>query len=366
VRGPEGRRRLLRLGASLAVGLAISVALAALLLRRVDLERVGPEIAAAALWPLVLALGSKLLGFLGLAWRTRALLRPYREVSLGIGLQGQLLGFAANNIVPFRMGELVKADYLARRGGESRSAVLAVAATERILDVFCLLALFLLVSPSVLPRVGLPRAVVLGVGAVAAFALGAWLIATRATLWVRVFRVVERKLGLAEGGRLSAAAGAFAGGLGAFRLPRALLSGLLGTALYWACAFLSVSLCLMAFEIEAPWFSPAVVLVFLAFGTALPASPGLVGTYHFFFVAALEVFAVEANKAASAALTAHALAVVPFTIVGMLLVPGSVGALSSSLRWLVGATPSGAGIGPGEERLAAHGGTSSDPRSART
>jgi glycosyltransferase 2 family protein len=324
---------------SLGLGLALSALLGWRLLLKIELEHVLPPIADARGLPLVAMMGSKLVGFLGLAWRVRALLMPFRKMPFGVAFQGQLLGFAANNVIPFRVGELVKADYLARRGGESRSAVLAVVATERILDAACLLALFVLVAPLALPRIGHPRAVAVSAAAVGGAATAGWLIATRASRWVRGFRSIETWLGLPEGGRLSSAADAFARGLGGFRSPGVLASGLLGTVVYWGSAFVSVQLCLDAFRIATPWFAPAVVLVFLAFGTALPASPGLLGTYDYFFVAALLVFGVGANRGASVALVAHALSMVPFTIVGLLVVPGSLRDMTAGLRSLGAAPP---------------------------
>jgi uncharacterized protein (TIRG00374 family) len=339
VSDPAAHRARLRLGLSLGLGLGLSALLAWRLLRQIDLERVLPQIADARAAPLVAMMGSKLVGFLGLAWRVRALLRPCRELPFGVAFQGQLLGFAANNLIPFRVGELVKIDYLARRGGGSRSAVLAVVATERILDAVCLLGLFALVSPLALPRISHPGAAAASAVAVVVAAAAGWLIATRASLWVRAFRALEAWLGRPEGGRLSGAADSFSRGLAGIRSPAVLASGLMGTVVYWGSAFVSVQLCLDAFGIGTPRFAPAIVLVFLAFGTALPASPGFVGTYDYFFVAALLVFEVGANRAASVALVAHALSIVPFTIVGVLVVPGSLRELSVRLCSLVAAPP---------------------------
>lgn len=342
----SGRRARLRLGLALGLGLGLSAFLAWRLLRQIDLGSILPLVADARVLPLVAMLGSKLTGFVAMSWRVRALLRPYRELPFGVAFQGQLLGFAANNLVPFRLGELLKVDHLARRGGGSRSAVLAVAATERLLDALCLLGMFVLVSALVLPRIGHPAAVATSAGAVMAAAACGWLIATRRSLWVQVFRGIEGRLGLADGGRLSGAADSFARGLAGFRSPAVLASALLGTIVYWGSAFVSVQLCLEAFGIATPWFAPAVILVFLAFGTALPASPGLVGTYDYFFVAALLAFGVETNRAASAALVTHALSIVPFTIVGVLMVPGSLRELWDRLRTLVAAPPVPSSAGP--------------------
>jgi hypothetical protein len=325
---PRGPRRALL---AVAVGLAVSALLLWLLLRRVDVDAVLSAMGAARALPLAVSLGVKLAGFGALAWRLRALLGPVVPLAGSRALSGQLLGFAANNLIPLRAGELVKVDYVARRAGCSRASVLAVAAVERLLDAICVLAMLVLVGPLAVPRLERHEAV-LGAGClVLAAALGAWWAAGRSDLLGRAARRIEAALGLSAGGRLARAADSFGLGLAGLRSGRVLAAALGASGLYWACAFVSVRLWIAAFSLPVPWYAPAVVLVFLAFGTALPASPGFVGAYDYFFAAALGLFGVGPDRAAAAALVGHALAVVPFTLLGLVLVPGSVGAFRATM-----------------------------------
>ena len=59
-----------------------------------------------------------------------------------------------------------------------------------------------------------------------------------------------------------------------------------------------------------------------ALGTALPSSPAFVGTYHYFSALGISFLGVDDSVAASFALVAHAVAFVPFTLVGLAVFAG--------------------------------------------
>lgn len=315
------------------VGLAISLFLIVVVLRRVDLELVWSTALRAKPWPLVASLGTKALGFVALAWRARALLRPVKPTPVVTLFQGQLLGFAANNVLPFRIGELAKVDYIARQCAISRATVLAAAAGERLLDLLCIAAVFILVAPVAVPERG--EAALL-TGAAAAGVVAAVVVVSRwpGTLSRVAAFVPHRWAGFAQ--RLEKTSSAFVRGLSGFGTATVFLEALLATVLYWTTALLGIRLWLLAFSTSVPWYVPAVVLVFLSFGTALPAAPGYVGTYHYFFIAALTLFSVDPEQATSVAVVGHFMALVPFTLVAAVLVPGEVRQLPGRVRAVLG------------------------------
>jgi hypothetical protein len=65
-----------------------------------------------------------------------------------------------------------------------------------------------------------------------------------------------------------------------------------------------------------------VVAVFTAFATVIPSSPGFVGTYHFFVKTAIGFFGVASATATSFAIVGHAAAMLPFTLIGILILLG--------------------------------------------
>lgn len=73
-----------------------------------------------------------------------------------------------------------------------------------------------------------------------------------------------------------------------------------------------------------PWWGPGLILSLTALGTALPSSPGFVGTYHYFSALGVSTLGADPTTAASFALVAHAMAVAPYTVVGLAVFPGSL------------------------------------------
>jgi uncharacterized protein (TIRG00374 family) len=85
----------------------------------------------------------------------------------------------------------------------------------------------------------------------------------------------------------------------------------------WCNAMLSVSIWFWAFDLSLPWYASFLVLLFLAFGMALPATPGQVGTYHYFVAAALTTCGIDKVQALSVSVVGHAVSVIPFTVLGL-------------------------------------------------
>ena len=94
---------------------------------------------------------------------------------------------------------------------------------------------------------------------------------------------------------------------------------LLLTTGYWLASILTIQVWLWAFGLTLPAHAPLVILLFIALGAALPSTSAQIGTYHYFAMAGLMLFEVSKTTAASVALVGHALAVVPFALLGIVL-----------------------------------------------
>ncbi|MEZ5333276.1 MAG: lysylphosphatidylglycerol synthase domain-containing protein, partial [Thermoanaerobaculia bacterium] len=141
-----------RLGLTLAAGCVVSAAFAWLVLGRMDLQVLAAGLGRADGRVLLLAFGCQLLGLACLGWRARILLAPLSSLTFSLATRGQLLGLTVNNVLPFRVGELAKADYFARHASLPRSSTVAAAAVERVLDLLCLAGVLAMVAPIALPR----------------------------------------------------------------------------------------------------------------------------------------------------------------------------------------------------------------------
>ena len=129
------------------IGVIISALLLWLALRTIDFREVGAAFGTANYALLVPALALYFAGVAVRAARWRVLLAPLREVAVGRLFPIVVIGYMANDILPARLGEVVRVDVLRRREGVSRAAALATVLIERIFDGLCLL-IFAAVTPA--------------------------------------------------------------------------------------------------------------------------------------------------------------------------------------------------------------------------
>ncbi len=76
------------------------------------------------------------------SWRWRIILAPVRRLPLGHVAYGLLVGYAANYLLPARLGELVRANFLGRRYGVSRLSVIGTIVVERLFYVIVFIGFF--------------------------------------------------------------------------------------------------------------------------------------------------------------------------------------------------------------------------------
>src|SRR5207302_1987252 len=80
------------------------------------------------------------------AYRWSKLMEPVKPASTGELLRPMIIGFFANNVLPFRMGELVRAHMAGKKLNISRTASLGTIVLERICDTLSFLSIFLAVA----------------------------------------------------------------------------------------------------------------------------------------------------------------------------------------------------------------------------
>jgi len=131
------------------VSVAITVAALWYAFRDVDFPQLGREMAHANLWWLIPGSVASYLGSIYVrALRWRYLLRALGDFSNPELFRAMAVGFMANNLFPFRVGELVRSWFLAQETGRSGAAVLGTVIVERVIDAVVVLGLAALVLGS--------------------------------------------------------------------------------------------------------------------------------------------------------------------------------------------------------------------------
>ena len=124
-----------------AIGILVSLACIYLVLRGVDLGKTADILGGARPAWLVLALAGVAADLFFRALRWQCLIAPIKPVPLRRLSAYMLVGYLANNVLPARLGELVRSHYLGDREGISRSATLGTVVVERIVDTVVLVGI---------------------------------------------------------------------------------------------------------------------------------------------------------------------------------------------------------------------------------
>ncbi len=320
---PEERPALRRAGLSLRqwagflLGLAVSGLFVWLALRGVSWNGVVDALRGANLPILAMAVAVLTASTVIRAFRWGAMLGNKPPVRLRYLYTSMMIGYLANNVLPARMGELVRIYVLQRKAGVGKSTSAATVILERLLDALLLLGILSLLVPLVaLPAVirGASPLVLGGFLGVVAFVLVlAFWGEPAARCVARLVQPLSRKAAR----RLQDMLSRFVIGLEVLRSPRQGLTVLSLTALIWAGEASSVWLIMRAMHLELPWLAALFVLGVVSLSFLIPAAPGAVGTYEFFAVAALGPFDVSGSQALSLALVLHAAGYLMATVVGL-------------------------------------------------
>ena len=296
-----------------AAGVAVSIVALWLVLRSVDLQETA-DVLRTADWRWIAALA----GFLciDLAIRTlrwQRLLAPIAAVPYRHTLGYLLAGYLANNILPARIGELVRSHYAGDREGISRSTTLGTIVVERVVDLVTVVAIASvailvlsvrgIVASAVLAGVAVAGllAVGLAIGIAAHRLPGAEGIATRAERYPRVREAVTRlRDGLRVAGR-----------------PRTLVEALLLSAIAWGATILAFAAAGQSVDVQLTIGQAALLASGVALASAIPAGPASLGTFELAAVEIGKAIGVSSSEAFAIGLIAHVSILVVTSIGGV-------------------------------------------------
>jgi glycosyltransferase 2 family protein len=213
-------------------------------------------------------------------------------------------GYLGNTVLPARLGEVVRIVLVSRRTGVPATAATASVVVERVVDLIALLAVATVASAMIGATGWLPIAGMLALlGAIGMALPMAAPIADRLpqNLPERARDVLDRFL------RAFAAA-----------RPPVIVRAWLLSLLAWSCDVLVVWLCAQALGIAVSPGTAALIAAGAAVGAALPAAAGYLGTYELGAMTMAAFAGVSADQALQIALLAHAIAVLPLALVGII------------------------------------------------
>jgi len=298
------------------LGLVVSAVFLYLAVRKIDLDGMLRALAAANYWYLIPAVLLTMLGFVIRSVRWRLLLGPVKRIGIHPLFSATMIGFMANNVLPARLGEFVRAYAIGKTQGISKSSAFATIVVERIFDIFGLM-LFMGVTVS---SVNFPRRIrSAGVGVLIlniAVLVLLYFVEARPGFLDRLVSVVTRVLPERGRIRLQGWIEAFARGLAVLRSVWQIAAVLGLSILMWGVVSFAVHFCIVSFHLDVPFHAAIILLVIISIGIMLPSSPAYIGTLQFFSVLGLAVFKVPKTDALSFSFLYHASQFFPVTLAG--------------------------------------------------
>jgi uncharacterized protein (TIRG00374 family) len=306
------------------IGMAISLVFMIFLFRKIDYRQLLEAFRAMDYRYLVPALLSTLISYWFRAVRWRLLLMPLKATRMKNLFPATIIGYMANNLLPARLGEFVRAYTLARSESLTTSGVFASLVIDRLCDGFTVLLILILTMFTVRLPPGMEKVqqtmefggyVTFGIYAVVVLFLLAMKRWNRATL--RLITALLKPLPERFSVKVVVLLDAFMGGLRLSLHPAALGAVVLTSLMIWATAIWPIDLTLRAFGIVLPAAASLFIMIFLVFAVMVPASPGYVGTYHAACVYGLMAFNIGKEQALSVALVMHAMNFFPVIFLGL-------------------------------------------------
>jgi glycosyltransferase 2 family protein len=313
----HGVRRLTKLLA----GLLVTAVCSWLILRQVDVGRIGNLLLSADLSWIILGLS-----FLSTAYTFRIIrwwlmLRSIApELPLSSCAGPFLSSIALNNLLPFRAGDIMRVVGFCRQLTLPTSSVLGSLVLERLLDLAAILIVFFVALPAVTPE-GFPLEILTTARWLAALAISliglVIVMPERCAYLARTVAAMVQERGWERLRSLAQWVSDFFCSIALMRIrqhigPLVLLS--LGAWCMEGALFATVA---KGMHVEAPGIAPWFALSTGTLGTLLPSTPGYIGTFDYLTMVGFLAYGLPQSISAACALLIHVVLWVPQTIVGM-------------------------------------------------
>jgi uncharacterized protein (TIRG00374 family) len=304
----------------LVVGCALSAICLYFVFRNIKFEDVGRALATFEWQYLLVGVASLALGYTARIYRWKMLLEATGpRVSTRACASPFLASIALNNVLPLRLGDVVRALVFPAALGVSKTGATATLVLERLVDLLTLL-LCLALAASFFPKGALPASIVdlvmvlAIVGSVALFGL---------ILFTAPVARLLRWLGTRMSGkapsklvRLVAAVTDLIEALNAISQMRTIFAALMISFVAWA-GELGLYLALMqgihmTFSLEGGLLLMSMATI----ATLVPSSPGYVGPYHLAAFTAANLMGSSSTQAMTLAVLCHLGVWLPTTIAG--------------------------------------------------
>lgn len=282
--------------------------------RGISLRQLGFALGRARLLPIGMALALYIVEFILRSERWSVLIKPVRPTPASDLFWVMMIGFFANNVLPLRMGELVRAHACGTKLNISRTACLGTILLERLCDTISFLTTFLVASlffpfPPYMKK-------------------GAWLLGGSCILVIVVLLLIHNHeawfwsfldwspLPHSWKIKIRRLTTHFLHSTSGITQPRFVIEAMAFSLAIWVMEGTFLYLVSQAFDIHLTYASAFFILFALGLSVTLPQAPGFVGTFELFGVTAFALLGIPKDQGLPVILTIHGLQFVFIAVLG--------------------------------------------------
>jgi uncharacterized protein (TIRG00374 family) len=309
------------------LGILISAIFLFLAFRKVHLRELRIALGYANYVYLIPSIILLLLSMLLRAIRWRYLLRPVKDIKLKSLFSATVVGLMSNNLLPARLGEIVRAYIIGEKERISKSSSFATIVVERIFDGLSVLFFFAVIL--ILYAFSLPKWMINAVYVTIAINVIAILflvlLKNKTNTVLNVSGYILRPFPERTRSGLIRILNSFVDGLKILHSAKDILASSILSILVWLLQGTIIVLMLISFDIHLPVYVSFLLLVSLCIGVMIPSAPGYIGTIQFVCVTILALFSVPKSQALSFSIVYHGYIFITVTLLGLIyLVKGEV------------------------------------------
>lgn len=268
-----------------AFGVAFGAALLFFILQKVDLNDAAASARNASPAWILIGVAFYAIDITLRVERWRRLIRPTLKLSYPAVAEALIVGYAMNNLLPARLGEVFRADYISRRQDLARSAALGSIAIERLMDGVVVVAMFILglVSVSSVSRQALHGLTIIAVLAVVGL-LAVMLLIFGGVRWhtklPKQFAWLEARVAILARSICSLS-------------PVELRPIFVLSLAIWLLEAQAIDCMMRAFGVAVGWAGLCLVVGAASLSALLPSAPGYVGSLQVAFVLAFSALGIS-------------------------------------------------------------------------
>ncbi|BAZ29499.1 hypothetical protein NIES4074_19460 [Cylindrospermum sp. NIES-4074] len=288
------------------IGIAIGAFFLWLALHQTSGEQVKGILSQAHIGWLATAIGFYAVNMIVRVVRWRQLLWDVKPLSFGSVGIAILVGYAMNNILPARLGELFRANFAGQRYQISRSAIAGSIVLERVLDGLIVVLSLLLGRLFVREQAVLSSLTAIG-----------------GTLFTTIFIVLWASTRKSKRNWFARLPSTISSRIQEFRKG---LAGMHGnkfaqvaclSLIIWLLEGIAQWAVLKAIGVSLAWQQMLSVIGVVNLSTLLPSAPGFVGTYQYAYAFTLSLFGYQSAQGVAAATASQIFLLGSLTLVGL-------------------------------------------------